>query len=63
MPYYVQDEYRPMYQDKGYLQEKFIQNKLSAKQIAKENNVSYKLINLWLIESGLLIRTPETQVP
>lgn len=56
-------EYRPLYRDKEYLQDVFVNKKMSAKQIANENNVSYKLVNLWLIKYGLIIRTPNTKVP
>lgn len=51
-----------LYQQKAVL-EKMIQEGLSAKQIAKELHISYKLVNLWLVNHGLVTRTPEMQFP
>ena len=51
-----------LYQQKAVLQ-KMIEQELSAKQIAKELHVSYKLINLWLVNHGLATRTPEMNFP
>ena len=34
----------------------------SVRQISKDQKVSYKLINLWGIRYGLIVRTPETKV-
>jgi transposase len=55
--------YRAQYREKEYLQDVFVNKNMSAKQIAKENNVSYKLVNVWLIKYGFILRTPETKVP
>ena len=35
-------------------------NTKSAKTISKEVGVSYKLINIWALNHGLITRTPET---
>lgn len=50
------------YQDKNVLENMLLQG-LSAKQIAKELHVSYKLINLWLVKHNLVIRNSEMTFP
>ena len=50
------------YQDKNVLENMILQG-LSAKQIANELHVSYKLINLWLVKHKLVIRNSEMQFP
>jgi transposase len=50
------------YQDKNVLENMLLQG-LSAKQIAKELHVSYKLINLWLVKHNLVIRSSEMTFP
>jgi DNA-binding NarL/FixJ family response regulator len=50
------------YQQKAVL-EKMIQDGLSVKQIANSLHISYKLVNLWLVNHGLATRTPEMKFP
>ena len=50
------------YQDKNVLENMLLQG-LSAKQIAKELHISYKLVNLWLVKHNLITRTPEMSFP
>lgn len=47
-----------LYQDKTWLSSE-LETK-SVRQISKEQRVSYKLINVWAINHGLIKRTPET---
>lgn len=54
--------YIKYYQSKEYLEDELALGK-TAKEIANENNVSYKLINRWLIDYGLIVRTDEVLVP
>jgi hypothetical protein len=50
------------YESKEYL-EACIAAKMTSKDIANQNRVSYKLVNAWLIEHGLLRNTPEIRLP
>ena len=50
------------YESKEYL-EKCMNAKMSSKDIAKENKVSYKLINAWLVKHSLIKHTPEIRLP
>lgn len=50
------------YQDKAVL-EQFLSEGLESREIGKKFNVSYKLINLWLLEYGLISRTSELALP
>lgn len=54
--------YIKYYESKEFLQDELALEK-TARQIGNELNVSYKLINLWLIKHGLIERTPEVMVP
>ena len=51
-----------LYQDKNVLEEMFLKG-MTSKEIAKELHVSYKLINVWLVKHGLIVRTPEMKFP
>jgi transposase len=55
-------EYVKLYQDKAVL-EQFLSEGLESREIGKKFNVSYKLINLWLLEYGLISRTSELALP
>jgi hypothetical protein len=52
---------------KKYEEKEWLENQMKSgstpKQIANMCNVSYKLINVWMIKHGLIVRTPETKVP
>jgi hypothetical protein len=51
--------------DKKYENKEWLAAELATKtsrQISKEIGVSYKLINIWAINHGLIRRTPETVV-
>jgi hypothetical protein len=50
------------YESKEYL-EACIAAKMTSKDIANQNRVSYKLVNAWLIEHGLLRNTPDVRLP
>lgn len=54
---YVKD-----YQNKAAL-ESYLLNGYGSREIAKQYNVSYKLINLWLLQYGLISRTSELALP
>lgn len=49
------------YQDKEWLTSEL--KAKSAKQISKEQRVSYKLINLYAIQHGLIMRTADIRTP
>ena len=55
-------EYIKSYQDKVVL-EQFLSEGLESREIGKKFNVSYKLINQWLLEYGLIARTSELALP
>ena len=55
-------EYIKSYQDKAVL-EQFLSEGLESREIGKKFNVSYKLINQWLLEYGLIARTSELALP
>ena len=55
--------YQKLYQDRNYLANEYLTLKRTAKQIGSDNNVSYKLINSWLIKHGLIVSTPEIKLP
>ena len=50
------------YESKEYL-EACVAAKMTSKDIANQNKVSYKLVNYWLIEHGLLRNTPDVRLP
>jgi hypothetical protein len=50
------------YESKEYL-ETCIAAKMTSKDIANQNKISYKLVNAWLIKHGLLRNTPEIRLP
>lgn len=52
---------RSVYQDKEKLSA--LLSTKTIKQIANELHVSVKLINLWAITHGLIVRTPEMKLP
>jgi hypothetical protein len=54
--------YVKYYESKEYLQDELANGK-SAREIANENNVSYKLINQWLLNHGLITRSEELRLP
>lgn len=56
-PLYVKN-----YEDKATL-ELHLSNGLESREIAKQYNVSYKLINLWLLQYGLIKLTSELALP
>lgn len=55
-------QYVKNYQSKKYL-EACIAAKMTSKDIANQNKVSYKLVNAWLIKHGLLRNTPDVRLP
>lgn len=55
-------EYIKLYENKAVL-EQFLSEGLESRDIGKKFNVSYKLINLWLLEYGLITRTSELALP
>jgi transposase len=54
--------YEKLYENKEWLEEQ-IASGLNARSIANKVNVSYKLINLWLVNFGLIPDTPEVKKP
>jgi transposase len=54
---YVKD-----YENKAVL-ESYLANGLESREIAKQFNVSYRLINLWLLHYGLIKPTSELALP
>jgi transposase len=54
---YVKD-----YQDKAAL-ESYLLNGYESRDIAKDYNISYKLVNLWLLQHGLIKLTSELALP
>ena len=50
------------YESKEYL-ETCIAAKMTSKEIANQNKISYKLVNVWLIKHGLLRNTPDVRLP
>jgi hypothetical protein len=50
------------YESKEFLQD-CLNEGMSAKQIGNYCNVSYKLINVWLVKHDLVSRTPEMKFP
>jgi hypothetical protein len=50
------------YESKEFLQD-CLNEGMSAKQIGNYCNVSYKLINVWLVKHDLVTRTPEMKFP
>ena len=50
------------YESKKYL-EACVAAKMTSKDIANQNKISYKLVNYWLIEHGLLRNTPDVRLP
>ena len=61
--FFTPENYVKLYQDRNWLANEFLTLRKTPKQIGKSMHVSYKLINRWLIDFGLLIPTPETKVP
>ena len=51
-----------LYESKEFLEGR-IANGWDAKQIGNYCHVSYKLINVWLVKHGLVVRTPEMKFP
>jgi DNA-binding NarL/FixJ family response regulator len=51
-----------LHQDRNVLEPLFLKG-LTSKQIGKELHISYKLVNVWLINFGLIKRTPEIELP
>jgi transposase len=58
MPTYVYENdqkiYQKLYEDRNYLVTEFLTLGRTAKQIASDNNVSYKLVNTWLVKYGIV---------
>lgn len=54
--------YEKLYENKEWLTAQF-KSGLSARSIGSQLNVSYKLINIWLIKFGLIDDTPEVKKP
>jgi len=50
------------YESKEYL-EACVAAKMTSKDIANQNKISYKLVNTWLIQHGLLRNTPNVRLP
>jgi hypothetical protein len=50
------------YESKEFLQD-CLNEGMSTKQIGNYCNVSYKLINVWLVKHDLVTRTPEMKFP
>jgi hypothetical protein len=61
--FFTPENYVKLYQDRNWLVNEYLTLQKTPKQIAKSVHVSYKLINRWLIDHGLIERTPETKVP
>lgn len=55
-------EYTKLYENKEWLQDQ-IRSGNDSRSIATKLNVSYKLINVWLLKFGLIVSTPETKIP
>lgn len=58
----IKPTYEKSYEDKATL-ELHLSNGLESREIAKLYNVSYKLVNLWLLHYGLIYRTSELALP
>lgn len=54
--------YVKFYENKAVL-ESHLSKEMTSRDIAKVYNVSYKLINLWLLQHGLIKRTSELALP
>jgi hypothetical protein len=54
--------YIKQYESKEYL-EACTAAKMTSKDIANQNKISYKLVNAWLIKHGLLRNTPDVRLP
>jgi hypothetical protein len=54
--------YTKHYESKEYLTQMVSEGKTS-KEIGKDNHVSYKLINHWLITHGLIRKTTDIRLP
>lgn len=52
---------RSVYQEKDKLEA--LLSAKTVKQIAKDLHVSVRLINVWAVEHGLLVRTPDMKLP
>ena len=57
----MEKHFNKVYQDKAWLSEEL--KTKNTKQISKEIKVSYKLINSWAVQHGLITRTPEMKMP
>ena len=55
-------QYVKYYEDKAIL-ESNLANGLTSRDMAKLYHVSYKLINLWLLQYGLIRKTSELALP
>ena len=61
--FFTPENYVKVYQDRNWLANEFLTLRKTPKQIGRSVHVSYKLINRWLIDLGLIERTSETRVP
>lgn len=50
----MNENYEALYKNKDWLTTKYSQEKLSAKQIGNICHISYKLVNVYLREYGLI---------
>jgi hypothetical protein len=55
-------EYNKLYENKEWLQEE-MRSGNDSRAIASKLNVSYKLVNLWLLKFNLIKSTPEIKLP
>ena len=61
--FFTPEKYAKLYEDRNWLVNEFLTLRKTPKQIAKSMHVSYKLINRWLIDFGLIERTPDLALP
>jgi hypothetical protein len=57
----MEKHFNKFYQDKDWLSDQLKTKNI--KQISKEIGVSYKLINSWAVQHGLITRTPDLKLP
>lgn len=55
--------YEKLYENKEWLEDKFVNQKLSARSIGNMLNVSYKLINLWLVKHDIIRLSKDLPLP
>lgn len=55
--------YEKLYENKEWLEQKFVKEQMSARTIGNMLNVSYKLINLWLVKHDIIRLSKELPLP